>query len=968
MDILKRKESVSDSILQTIGKTPLVRLHRISTERNLEVFAKLEGFNPSGSVKDRTSFNILKKALDSGELKRGHTVVESSSGNMAIGLAQACLYFGLKLIVVVDPKLNEHTAQLLRAYGAKIERVSEPFETGGFLAARLARVKELLIETENAYWSNQYGNWNNPLTHHTTMEEIFGALEGKLDYLFVATSTCGTLMGCANFVSSHGYSTKVIAVDALGSKLFGGKPGKRMIPGHGAGVDSQFMNASFIHDHIKVSDLDCVTGCWELLKSESILCGGSSGAILSAFKKYQERIPDGARSVFLMSDRGDRYLDTIYSQEWLLKNIPKVRDSLSPIGGWKADGKSAFHIAIVGLGPKGLYGLERLLAQISETGISEPVEIHLFNKNEYFGAGDIYRPDQPPYLIMNFANAKIDIRPDKAPAYIVPDLKDFRHWLAEKTSNYDSDLGMQFSSRATVGAYLSQGFDALVKAAPDYISIIRHVGEVTELLPTGPGYQLRLKDKNGMAVLHPTFQNVLLTTGHAGNRSDSGQGNRTPGNRYGAKDGNLRFANGKSSSGYKKDNNKNSIDFVYPVDEKLGEIPSSAQVGCKGIGLTFIDVALAMTEGRGGTFRCEDDDLSYIASGKEPKTIFPFSRSGLPMIPRTGRMPDTEDLRYFTPEKLKILKNPESGKFNFREDLLPEIVREFTFRYYRTAFRNYRRNLNFDPDYNRVQAQIDRFHSAHPHAHRFTFKGLCNPFDPLEEYGHRTVQGYLNKLVHEVSRAEKSPLLAAISAWHDISPLFNSIYSFGGLDPHSHEIFDFGYAGLFNRLCYGPPLQNMKKVLALIKAGIIDFSFGKSPELNIRKDGKGFELLGKGPDGDKRVSIDYLIDARIPKTSLNSKSTVLYRNLSKQGLIRPFQNKSGTDTYLPGCLALDKNGHPIGKDGSPTQNITVYGTPTEGIVYDNDTLSRRRNDFASGWAKETTDAIKNHFKIAEKSH
>ena len=135
---------------------------------------------------------------------------------------------------------------------------------------------------------------------------------------------------------------------------------------------------------------------------------------------------------------------------------------------------------------------------------------------------------------------------------------------------------------------------------------------------------------------------------------------------------------------------------------------------------------------------------------------------------------------------------------------------------------------------------------------------------------------------------------------------------------------------------------------------------------NIQEEGKGFELLSQSSDGNKRVAIDYLIDARIPRTSLNSESAPLYRSLSEQGVVRPFQNKNATYTYRPGCMDLDTNGHPIGKNGSPIQDITVYGTPTEGVVYDNDTLSRRRNDFASGWAKETTDAIKKHFKLWEK--
>ena len=145
------KLQVSSSILETIGDTPLVQLKQIPGNSKIEVFAKLESFNPSGSVKARTSYNILQKAIESGELKKGDTVIESSSGNMAIGLAQACLVFGLKLIVVVDPKINKITSQLLETYGATIEMVTEPLKEGGFLGARLAKVKELLKITKTVF-------------------------------------------------------------------------------------------------------------------------------------------------------------------------------------------------------------------------------------------------------------------------------------------------------------------------------------------------------------------------------------------------------------------------------------------------------------------------------------------------------------------------------------------------------------------------------------------------------------------------------------------------------------------------------------------------------------------------------------------------------------------------------------------------------------------------------------------------
>lgn len=262
---------VSDNILDIVGYTPLVALHRLYEDLEFNIYGKMEAQNPGGSIKDRTALNILSKAIDQGKLRKGDTIIESSSGNMAIGLAQSCLYYGLNLVVVVDPKLNAQTEKILTTYGAKISRVTEPDSVGGFLQARLDRVKELLNEIPRSFWTNQYGNSDNPQTHRQTMHEIATALNYQVDYIFVATSTCGTIMGCADYIRENGLNTKIIAVDAEGSVLFGRKSEKRLIPGHGAGVPSQFLNQEKIHDVVHVSDKECVEGCQKLLKSEAIL-------------------------------------------------------------------------------------------------------------------------------------------------------------------------------------------------------------------------------------------------------------------------------------------------------------------------------------------------------------------------------------------------------------------------------------------------------------------------------------------------------------------------------------------------------------------------------------------------------------------------------------------------------------------------------------------------------------------------
>jgi len=322
----------SRGIINSIGQTPLVQLNKIFSHSNSNFFGKLESANPSGSLKDRTSAFILRNAMQKGKIKTGDTIIESSSGNMALGLAQACLYLDLKLIVVVDPNINKHTEKLLRTYNAKIEYVNSPLKNGGFLAARLEKVKQLLTDIPNSYWTNQYGNSDNPLAHRTAIEEIMCALQDNVDYIFVSTSTCGTLMGYADYIEENNLKTKLIAVDAEGSVLFGGDSKKRLVPGHGAAIPSQFLKKDKIYDHIVVSDLDCIEGCWSLLKSEGILCGGSTGGVVTAMKRYQ--LSDSGNCVFLLCDRGERYLDTIYNLDWVHSNFPVTAANEKSNIGW----------------------------------------------------------------------------------------------------------------------------------------------------------------------------------------------------------------------------------------------------------------------------------------------------------------------------------------------------------------------------------------------------------------------------------------------------------------------------------------------------------------------------------------------------------------------------------------------------------------------------------------------------------
>jgi N-(2-amino-2-carboxyethyl)-L-glutamate synthase len=310
-------------ILAAIGNTPLIELQRAIPGAPFRLFAKLESLNPGGSAKDRPAHYILRHALASGRIRPGTVVVESSSGNMGIGLAQACRVYGLRFVCVIDPKTAPQNVRLLELYGAEIDWVTKPDPVSGeFLQARIARVGHLLGEISGSFWPNQYANEMNSMAHYeTTMHEIASALKGEVDLLFCATSTCGTITGCAEYVRDHGMRTEIIAVDAIGSRIFAAESAPRFIPGFGAGFRPSLCRTDLVSRCVHVSDLDCVTGCRSLLRREGLLVGGSSGGVLAAVERLRDAIPPGAQCVMILADRGERYLDTVYSDDWVCEHL-----------------------------------------------------------------------------------------------------------------------------------------------------------------------------------------------------------------------------------------------------------------------------------------------------------------------------------------------------------------------------------------------------------------------------------------------------------------------------------------------------------------------------------------------------------------------------------------------------------------------------------------------------------------------
>ncbi|MBW4096166.1 MAG: pyridoxal-phosphate dependent enzyme [Acidobacteria bacterium] len=297
--------------------TPTVRVSRLFDGLEHEIYAKLDLLQLTGSTKERTANGLIDELFATGQLREGGTIIESTSGNLGIALARQSVVRSVTFIAVVDENANQLALDIMKAYGASVDKVQTPAD-GNNLAARRTRVRELLAEHPGSVTTNQYGSPANPRAHfQSTMPEIIAGTGGNLDYLFVATSTTGTLVGCQQYVRQHGLATKIVAVDSAGSVLFGGQAGVRRLPGLGAGVLPELAAGAEPDLVVQVEEIDMVRGCRLLVRREGILAGASTGAIVAAMGQVLPSAPAGSRVAFVVHDTGVPYLKTVYNDKWV---------------------------------------------------------------------------------------------------------------------------------------------------------------------------------------------------------------------------------------------------------------------------------------------------------------------------------------------------------------------------------------------------------------------------------------------------------------------------------------------------------------------------------------------------------------------------------------------------------------------------------------------------------------------------
>lgn len=302
------------AVKDLIGNTPVFSLKHPLVPENKQLLIKLEAFNPNFSIKDRTALGLILKAFESGKLRQGDTVIESTSGNLGKSLAMLSASMGFHLIVVVDPKASKNSLNWFRAFGAKVEIVNTPDASGGYQAARIERVKQLLREHRGAYWTNQYDNPHNPEYHEAVTAKEF--LNFPVDMLIGSVSTGGHFGGICKGVNAVRPEIRTIACDVEGSAIFGAPFHPYLLNGLGLSWRAENTDLDVFDFLNSVSDQNAISLCRLLARDAGLLLGGSSGVVI--FTALMALRLEEVHSVMAIApDSGINYLEQFYDDDWL---------------------------------------------------------------------------------------------------------------------------------------------------------------------------------------------------------------------------------------------------------------------------------------------------------------------------------------------------------------------------------------------------------------------------------------------------------------------------------------------------------------------------------------------------------------------------------------------------------------------------------------------------------------------------
>lgn len=314
-------QRVIHDLRQAIGDTPLYLTHSLNLGNGVEAYLKLEYFNPGGSIKDRTALGMIERAEREGKLRSGTTIIESSSGNTAIGLSMLARACGYRVVAICDRHLPATKRARLTAFGAQTVFLPQTPPGMDTVELRIALANYLAERVPNSITLGQYSNLANVDAHfRTTGPEIISALDGKLDVVVVAVGTCGTISGVGRAIKSYDRRIQVVGVEPHGSIIFGGCDATYYIQGGGLSFIPSILDRSVIDYGLQISDEDAIAAAHELGRSEGIMVGGTGGLVIRAIQQLGKDMAPGQRIVGIIPDAGDRYLDTLFDDQWLSRH------------------------------------------------------------------------------------------------------------------------------------------------------------------------------------------------------------------------------------------------------------------------------------------------------------------------------------------------------------------------------------------------------------------------------------------------------------------------------------------------------------------------------------------------------------------------------------------------------------------------------------------------------------------------
>lgn len=306
------------NILNTIGNTPLITIPNSNKRHEGQILLKYERYNPGGSIKDRPAIYIIEEAERRGLLKPGGTIIESSSGNFGISLAMIGAAKGYHVIILVDPKITDTNLALMKCFGAEVIVVTEQDDCGSYHKTRIALANKLARERKNSFRPDQCFNMLNSEAHYkSTAREIMNECANKLSVFIASVSTGGQLGGVSRYMKTFIPKVQVIGVDAVGSVIFGGDAHSYRIPGIGLGWTPNNLVMKYLDCAYKVTDEQAFLVSRALARNEGILMGPSGGACVLVALKVAQRLTSQDRIVCMISDGGERYVQTLFNDDWM---------------------------------------------------------------------------------------------------------------------------------------------------------------------------------------------------------------------------------------------------------------------------------------------------------------------------------------------------------------------------------------------------------------------------------------------------------------------------------------------------------------------------------------------------------------------------------------------------------------------------------------------------------------------------